>query len=104
MSFAYANEKLYTAALILATGQGGIHERLESAFAEQLIRLLPEDIPKDIREDFDEVNSALTRVKAKGTEGDIAASIKELSEEEAARLAEKIFNMFAEVASSRPRR
>ena len=104
MALDYVWEKLYTAVNILATGQGTIQERLGSAYADSLIRLrgIENDIPDEIRPDFEALGKALTRVKAEGNEGTIIATIRTMEVDEASRHAETILHMFDVVAKMDP--
>ena len=104
MALDYVWEKLYTAVNILATGQGSIQERLGSAYGDSLIRLrgIEDQIPNEMRTDFEELEKALTREEAKGNEGRIAATMSTMESDEAARHAEKILHMFDTVAKMDP--
>src|SRR5436190_2797707 len=104
MALDYVWEKLYTAVNILITGQGTIQERLGSAYADSLIRLRggTNDIPTELRSDFDQLERALTREPAEGDEGTIMATIRVMEADEAVRLAETILHMFDTVAKTDP--
>jgi hypothetical protein len=104
MALDYVWEKLYTAVNILATGEGTIQERLGSAYADSLIRLRTDinEIPDEIRGDFEALNKALTREEAKGDEGTIVATVRSMESDEAARHAETILHMFDRVAKMDP--
>lgn len=104
MALDYVWEKLYTAVNILATGQGTIQERLGSAYMDSLMRLSGDrdEIPEEIRSDFEVLKRELTREKAQGDEGTIAATMRIMDPHEAARHAEKIVEMFDTVAKMDP--
>ena len=104
MALDYVWEKLYTAVNILMTGRGTIQERLGSAYADSLIRLrgVENDIPSELRSNFDELEKALTKEQAKGDEGTIMATMRNMEPDEAARHAETILNMFDTVAKMDP--
>ena len=55
MSIAYAWEKFHLAVLTLAGSQGTVQERLADAFAGQLMRLNVNDLPEELRGDFEEM-------------------------------------------------
>jgi hypothetical protein len=102
MALDYVWEKLYTAVNILATGQGTIQERLGSAYADSLIRLRGEELPDEIRSDFDALEKALTRAKAEPDEGTIAATMRTMESDEASCHAQTIVDMFDVVAKMDP--
>jgi hypothetical protein len=104
MALDYIWEKLYTAVNILATGQGTIQERLGSAYRDSLMRLrgVENEIPEEIRNDFEALEKALTREEAKGDEGTIAATMRVMEADEAAKHAETILSMYDTVAKMDP--
>lgn len=104
MALDYVWEKLYTAVNILVTGQGTIQERLGSAYADSLMRLGGDrdEIPEEIRNDFEALEKALTREEAQGEEGTIEATMRVMEADEAAKHAETILNMFDTVAKMDP--
>jgi hypothetical protein len=90
----YTWEKFFTAVLILATGQSSLQERLADAYISALMRLGLEDIPKDMHNEFEEIQKSLTRVKPIGDEGSVNATIRTMGEIEAGQLAEKIVSLY----------
>lgn len=104
MALDYVWEKLYTAVNILATGRGTIQERLGSAYADSLIRLrgVEDQIPNEIREDFERLGKQLTREEATADEGTITATMRTMGSDEASRHAETILHMFDTVAKMDP--
>lgn len=104
MALDYVWEKLYAAVSILASGQGTIQDRLGSSYVHSLIRLMPvkDEIPEELRADFEELENALTRAEAQGDEGTVAATMKIISTDEASAHAEKILSMFDKVAKMDP--
>lgn len=94
----YAWEKFFSAVQGLASGQSGIRERLISAYNSNLIHVKPEELPEKIQNDFRETEEELTKVKAKGSEGDVAASVNAMSEDRASEIAQKIVGMFNTLA------
>jgi hypothetical protein len=94
MSLDYVWEKFYAAVLILAGSQGTVQERLADAFTGQLIRLETNDLPEELRGDFEQLERRLTSAEPTGGEGSVDASVQSLSDEEAAHLAEQIVEMY----------
>lgn len=99
-SHSYTWEKLYLSVLCLATGKGGIKERLEDACTSQLMRLFhpADEIPAEYRERILAIEKAIT-VKAprNQSEGAIHSTIQQMSESECSKLAEEIVNLYNEV-------
>lgn len=104
VSLHYAAEKFYLATLGLATGVGDINERLERAATGLSVLSNPKvDLPKDIRDDFDELWGELTvREAEEPGEGTIRATTRQLDPEDARSLAERIFNMYFDVLGITP--
>lgn len=59
-----------------------------------LIRASPEDLPDGLRQRFERVQERLTAVKATADEGDVVASLNEMSEDEAAEIATEIVELY----------
>jgi hypothetical protein len=94
----YAYEKLMLAVHALATGVSPLQERLVDA-ALLLIRLQPHDFPdKDLRRIFEGVIDDLSFDQAQGDEGQIAATMKNTSDEDARAIAGRIFSLFVEMS------
>jgi hypothetical protein len=89
----YAREKFWTAIHGLATGSSRIQARLESA-ALCLHTLRPEDLPGTLSTDFANLWRDLTKVKAHGDEGTIAATTRQMSDEQAGELAGRIVSIY----------
>jgi hypothetical protein len=94
MSLDYVWEKFHTSVLILAGSQGTVQERLADAFTAQLIRLNADDLPEELRGDFEQLERQLTSDEPVGDEGLVDASVRSLSDEEATHLAEQIVGMY----------
>ena len=95
MSREYAIEKLYLAVLGLMAGTGEIHQRLESA-ANTLHTLdATRDFPTDLQGRFTALWDSLTREEAESKgEGRIRATIRKMTPDDAAKLAEQIFDLY----------
>lgn len=100
----YAREKFYLATLGLATGMGDIHERLERAAVGLSVLSDPNaNLPNRIRHAFDDLWQQLTwREADEPGKGTIHATIRRLSVEEAAQLAERIFELYFAVLGITP--
>lgn len=98
MSLSYTWEKLHVAVLILASSTGSIQERLCDAYTSSLIRLHePNDFPKDMRNDFEEITRELTAVEPSGNEGSVQASTNAMTDIKASTIAEKIVSMYDQI-------
>ena len=103
MGLAYAHEKLTGAVHALATGPGPINERLADAFVIHLVHVQPkDDLPEHLRTDFERL---LGRVTTHGPElegeGQIHASVRAMTQDEAVEVAREIMRLRAEVSSQR---
>lgn len=89
----YAREKFFSAVLGLAQGDRPARERLADAYTSSLMHLRPDDLPKELQKNFKGIESALTRVSAKGDEGSVAASAAALDDREIRQIIEKVVSM-----------
>lgn len=87
-------ERFRDAAVVLAGG-GPVKQRLCEAFQAHLRGLDPEDLPRDLRGPYGMLVSALQSGQRIGTLDAVSASIRKMSEPEAARYAQSIVQMFA---------
>lgn len=90
----YTGEKVFSALTTLITGNRSIQQRLIDAFVHSLSLLRIDDIPKGLREEFIELEEALTSVEPKGDEGRIHATVREMDEYTASEYAIKIFKLY----------
>ena len=56
--------------------------------------------PGEIRDDYQRLYEALTRVKAKGSEGHVAATLAEMTEDEASELAKLVCGLEAKLTDA----
>jgi hypothetical protein len=89
----YCMEKTHQAISILATGRGRINDRLFDAFLA-FAALSPESFPEgEARETYRKFYERITAVKAKGSEGDVKATLHTISEDEGAELAQLLLSL-----------
>jgi hypothetical protein len=93
-SCSYAREKFWIAVHCLATSSSSIQARLERAAAGSLGRLKSEDLPEGLQTEFAGLWRDLTKKKACGDEGTIAATTRQLSDEEAEQVARRVMSMY----------
>ena len=87
-------EKLYQATLSLVGGEGEIKDRLESAAITLSVVQLEKTLSPEFRNEFNSIHDELAKRKAVGGEGRIKATIQELTNMEATRLADRIFHLY----------
>ncbi len=88
---------LQQATITLSQG-GSIKDRLADAYAEHLIQIDVEDLPEPLRDEFTALCSAMRRERPQPRESAIRASVRKMSNEEAARHAAVVVKVFAGVA------
>lgn len=87
--YSYWAEKLHDAARFLSTS-GPIQKRLYHAYVNSLTRVLDDQVPPSVKDEFDKWKKALTRVEASGDEGSIAATTQTLGDDECEELARMV--------------
>ncbi len=95
MAADYTQEKLWQAVQHLI-GPGSIQRRLEAA-AGYIIRLQGGDAAfdePDLQRQVDMLIQELTKTPARGDEGTIAATTRMLTDQDGAKIAEEIFELF----------
>jgi hypothetical protein len=90
---------LQQAAVTLSQG-GAIKDRLADAYAEHLIQIDSDELPEQLRGEFNALCSAMRRERPQPRESAIRASVRKMSNEEAARHAAAVVKIFAGVARS----
>jgi hypothetical protein len=90
-------EKFQSATLSLARS-GAIKDRLTDAYRNYLARVAEDELPKELREDFRALGSALTRERPvlRGEDA-FRATIRKMSTNEADRLASTVVLLFAAI-------
>lgn len=89
----YPREKFWQAVHVLATSDRSIQERLAGA-ALYLIRLSPEDMPEEQREEFKAVIQELTKEQPLGDEGSIEATAHKMTTEQGRTIADRILSIY----------
>jgi predicted phage gp36 major capsid-like protein len=74
---------------------GTVKERLQAAYRLQLADIDSEQLPDDVRKDFESLRCALTREKPMRGEDAVAATIRKLSSREVDDLAASLIEIFA---------
>jgi hypothetical protein len=92
------SEHLEAAAYVLA-GSEPLKDRLATAWTKHLATLEARDFPRDVREEFEELFTALHRERALPGDTVLRASLRKLSTVEASRYAKLIIRTYARVAA-----
>jgi hypothetical protein len=94
-------ERLRDAVLVLAGG-GPVKQRLTDAYLTHLRALDPDDLPRDLRAPYASLVAAMQSVPRTGSLDVAAASIRKMSEADAATHAQDIVRMFAGLQEPAP--
>ena len=94
-------ERFHGAALVLA-GAGPVKLRLADAYRSHLADLDVEELPRELRAEFLAIATSLTSGRAMGGLGVIDATVRKLSDAQAAASAVRLVEMFAQLAQSQP--
>ena len=97
MKFTSMYEKFMVAVDVLATSPASLQKRLEGAY-RSFIDIEPKDFDDDeMQATFEQIRSRLTRVQ-QGQIDAIAATCRQMSDQEAAEVADFIFSLFLRIA------
>jgi hypothetical protein len=98
-AYLYAREK-YSVAVSSLVGPADIKTRLFGAYMS-IHTLSPRDIPEHLRDDHKALTEALTWVPVKEPdEGTLMATLREMSDDEADRLAKRFLELFIDVTDA----
>jgi len=89
-----AREKFQSAMLALVRS-GHIKDRLAEAYRNHLADLAAEDLPEEIRADFNALSITLTRERPLRGEDAVRATLRKMSNDEADSIALMLVRMFA---------
>ena len=97
MKFTHLFENFMVAVDVLATSPASLQKRLEGAY-RSFIDIEPKDFDDDeMQATFEQIRSRLTRVQH-GQVNSIAATCRQMSDQEAAEVADFIFSLFLRMA------
>lgn len=94
VSLDYVWEKFNAAVTSLAESTDTLQGRLADVYFSQLIRLSPDDLPADMRDDFKLLIHELTKISPTDNECCIDASAAKLGEQTACDLIERVVNLY----------
>ena len=92
-------DRFHGAALLLA-GAGPVKQRLADAFRTQLADLEIEELPRELRAEFLAIATSLTSGRAVGGMGVIDATVRKLSDAQAAIYATRLITMYGTLAQA----
>jgi hypothetical protein len=95
-------DRFHGAALALV-GAGTVKQRLTLAYRQYLFDIDEEALPRELRSDFEWLTEQVTRGRAMGELGLVEATVRKMSDAEAARCAERIVEMFSVLTEEQPR-
>ncbi len=98
MSLGYAWEKFHAAVLILAGSHSSVADRINSAYTYQLMHIVLEQIPEELRDEFSVLIKEIKRVKRPDKQLPVASATKAIGREKATELAENIVSMYDRIA------
>ena len=93
MSLDYAVEKFTSAVAYAASSPGSVQERLAGAFVDYILFVSQEGIRPELWQRIAKLTEDVTRISARGTEGDVRATTSQMSTEEAARHLKEIVDI-----------
>ena len=97
MKFTHLFENFMVAVDVLATSPASLQKRLEGAY-RSFIDIEPKDFDdEELQATFEQIRSRLTRVQH-GQIDSIAATCRQMSDQEAAEVADFIFSLFLRMA------
>jgi hypothetical protein len=97
MKLTHLYERFMVAVEVLATSPASLQKRLEGAY-RSFIDIQPKDFDdEEMQITFEQIRSRLTRVQ-RGKIDSIAATCRQMSDQEAAEVADFIFSLFLRIA------
>lgn len=96
------NWERFRAAVGTLAGSGLLKQRLADAFEMHLGEVYPEDLPREVRNDFAELGTAMRNSPRNGARSPVLASVLKMSEPEALRHAQTIVTIFASLNEPGP--
>ena len=82
-------------AVVVLAGSGPVKQRLTDAYLEHLCTVAPDELPRELRAPYSAVVSAMQSEPRTGSLDPVSASVRKMSEADAARHAQAIVRVFA---------
>jgi hypothetical protein len=90
-------DRFYAAVTVL-TSHGHIKQRLIDAYVDNLSTTDEDELPRDLRERFGDLNARIHAVSPLNGEGTVCASVRKMSIYEASECAHEILALYADLA------
>ncbi|MDC0178725.1 hypothetical protein OAI75_02905 [Woeseiaceae bacterium] len=87
----------FFAAVSVLAGHGHIKQRLISAYEDNLTSIEKNDLPISMKESFADLQHLMSRVKPSNGEGEISASVRKMSVEEANQCAQFMVDLYSDM-------
>jgi hypothetical protein len=94
--------ELFRSAVVVLAGGGPVKQRLTEAYQAHLRDVSPDDLPRDLRTSYLSLVTALQSSQRTGSLDAVSASVRKMSEADAARHAQAIVQMFAALHEPQP--
>lgn len=92
-------EKMVRAVVVMATGLGGLRDRLAEAYVHGIMQIPPADVrPRESTWLLNEIAAQFTHPSAKDNDGSVKAILSHMTDNEAVDLAHKIMRLYSEVS------
>jgi hypothetical protein len=82
-------------AVVVLAGSGPVKQRLTDAYQEHLCAVAPDELPRELRPSYSAVVTAMQSVPRTGSLDAVSASVRKMSEADAAGHAQAIVGVFA---------
>lgn len=92
----------FRSAVVVLAGGGPVKQRLTEAYQGHLRDVSPEDLPRELRGPYLVLVAALQSSQRTGSLDAVSASVRKMSEADAARHAQTIVHVFASLQESQP--
>ena len=92
----------FRGAVVVLAGGGPVKQRLTEAYQGHLRDVSPEDLPRELRSAYLSLVAALQSSQRTGNLDPVSASVRKMSEADAARHAQAIVHIFADLQEPQP--
>ena len=90
----------FDAAVRILAGDGNVKDRLQRAFEENLSAIPDDELPTELKDDFNALKDRMTQVEPHNGEGAICASVRKMSAKEASHCAISVVSLYGEMLRS----
>lgn len=93
----YSHVDRFDAAVRILAGDGNVKDRLQKAFEDNLDAIPDDELPGELKDDFQALRNRMTCVEPHSGEGSICASVRKMSAKEASSCAISVVSMYGEM-------